>query len=200
MEILKLNPCQKERAANVLAAAFFDYPMFTHYFPDPQRRRRSLSWYMRNVLNCALRYGEVHTDSELTGVIFTLPPGHTKLSIWEYIRNGFLLTSVHMGIHNFARSQLCEDFVSDMHERIMAGRPHYYLWGLAVDPGQQRSGIGKALMEPFILKAGVEQKPIYLETHEEKNVAYYQKMGFNLVDTGKIPDCDLQIWCMVRNP
>lgn len=81
MEIIKLDPNQKKKASNVLASAFFDYPMFTFYFPDRKRRSRYLSWYLGDVLNCALHYGEVYVTPEISGVIFTLPPGHTKISL-----------------------------------------------------------------------------------------------------------------------
>jgi GNAT superfamily N-acetyltransferase len=200
MEIIKLDPRQKKRASEVVAAAFFDYPMFTIYFPDPKKRARILPWYLVNVLNCALRYGEVYTTAEISGVIFTLPPGHTKISQSEYIQNGFLLTPLLLGFRDYVRSQECEKFVADMHEKIMDDRPHYYLWGLTVDPSQKRKGIGTALLRPVIEKADVEKKPIYLETHDEKNVAYYQRMGFSLVRTDMFPKFDLAIWCMLREP
>jgi ribosomal protein S18 acetylase RimI-like enzyme len=200
MEIIKLDPRQKKRASEVVAAAFFDYPMFTLYFPDPKKRARILPWYLGNVLNCALRYGEVYITAEISGVIFILPPGHTKISQSEYIQNGFLLTPLLLGFRAYVRSQKCEKFVADTHEKVMDDRPHYYLWGLTVDPSQKRKGIGTALLRPVIEKADEEKKPIYLETHDEKNVAYYQRMGFSLVRTDVFPKFDLAIWCMVREP
>ncbi len=65
----------------------------------------------------------------------------------------------------------------------MRNRPHYYLWGLAVDPNHQVKGIGAALMLPVLTQADAQKVPIYLETHDEKNVSYYQKHGFDLIDT-----------------
>jgi GNAT superfamily N-acetyltransferase len=200
MEIIKLDAHQKQKACEVIAAAFFDYPMFTFYFPNPNSRMHLLRWYLGNVLNCALRYGEVFTTSEFAGVIFTLPPGHTRISQWEYIHNGFLFTPLVLGQYNFVRSQLCEKFVGDIHEKIMQGRPHYYLWGLAVDPSHKRTGVGSALLKPLLACADAEKMPIYLETHEEKNVGYYERTGFVLAHTDKIPRYDLPIWCMVRQP
>jgi len=198
--VIPLNPREKKKASEVVAAAFFDYPMFTFYFPDPKRRARYLPWYLGNVLNCALKYGEVYTTPEIAGVAFTLPPGHTKISLGEYINNGFLLSPLFLGPANYRRSMECEDFVGVTHEKIMDGRPHYYLWGLAVDPGQKRSGVGTALMQPVLQKADAEQKPIYLETHKQANVAYYQRMGFALAATENITPYDLTIWCMLREP
>jgi ribosomal protein S18 acetylase RimI-like enzyme len=200
MEIIKLDPRQKKRASEVVAAAFFDYPMFTFYFPDPERRARILPWLLGNVLTCALHYGEVYTTPEISGVIYILPPGHTKISLSEYIKNGFLLTPLLLGFRDSWRSQECEKFAASMHEKVMNHRLHYYLWGLAVDPNHKRRGVGTALMKPVIEKADADKKPIYLETHNEKNVGYYQRMGFSLVHTDKLPKFDLTIWCMLREP
>jgi len=200
MEMVTLDPRRKREAAQVLASAFFEYPMFTFYFPNPRKRARYLPWYLENVLNCALRYGEVFTDAELSGVIFYLPPGHTKLSLWEYTINGFLLTPIFLGLRDYVRSMDCEAFVDKIHEKVMQGRPHYYLWGLAVDPARKRKGVGTALMKHFMEIADAAEKPIYLETHDENNVVYYQRKGFDLVCTKMIPKYNLQIWCMVREP
>lgn len=200
MEIIKLEPGKIKTASEVLAAAFMEYPMFTFYFPDPQRRTRYLPWYFKNILNTALRYGLVYTTPGIKGVIFTLPPGHTKISLWEYILSGFLLTPFVLGFRNYKRSMECEDFVSDTQVRIMKNRPHYYLWGLAVNPNQKAQGIGTALLKPLLAQADAQKMPIYLETHDEKNVRYYQKYGFDLVDSTSIQKYQLQIWCMLREP
>jgi GNAT superfamily N-acetyltransferase len=200
MEIIKLDPHQKKKAAAVVAAAFYDYPMFKFYFPDPKRRTRYLPWYLENVLNCALRYGEVYTTPDISGVIFTLPPGHTKISEWEYIQNGFLLTPFLLGFQNYKQSMDCEYFVGATHEKLLKNRPHIYLWGLVVDPAYQAKGIGNALMQPLLGKADTQKLPVYLETHDEKNVAYYQRSGFYLIHTDRIPKHELPIWCMLREP
>jgi len=200
MEIVRLDPRQKNRAVEVVVSAFFDYPMFDLYFPDRSRRKQVMTWYLGNVLNCALRYGEVFTTPEISGVIFTLPPGHTTISQWEYIQNGFLPALFVLGWRDFTRSQKCEEFVTGVHEKIMQDRPHYYLWGLVVDPACKRQGIGSALLIPLVEKADDQKMPIYLETHDERNVVYYRRMDFQLVHTGTIPGSEVSIWCMVREP
>jgi ribosomal protein S18 acetylase RimI-like enzyme len=82
----------------------------------------------------------------------------------------------------------------------MKNRPHYYLWGLAVDPRQKAQGIGAALMRPLLAQADAQKLPVYLETHDEKNIRYYQKHGFDLLYTTCIPKYQLPIWCMLREP
>jgi ribosomal protein S18 acetylase RimI-like enzyme len=200
MEIINLNLNQVQKASGVLSAAFFEYPMFIFYFPDPKRRTRYLPWYFRNVLRSALSYGEVFTTTDISGVIFTLPPDHAKLTIWEYVQNGFFLTPFILGLRNYKRSMDCERFVGNTQKRMLKNRPHYYLWGLAVDPNQMAKGIGAALMQPVIEKADAEETPIYLETHVDNNVPYYQKHGFELIHITSIPKYDLPLWCMLREP
>ncbi|PKO02417.1 MAG: hypothetical protein CVU43_07830 [Chloroflexi bacterium HGW-Chloroflexi-5] len=200
MEIIKLDPKNKKKAAAVVASAFFNYPMFTFYFPDEKRRLWELPWYMEQTLKCALSYGEVYTNPECSGVIFTLPPGHTKISQWEYMQHGFLLTPMVLGLKDFARSQECEAFVGETHERLMKDRLHYYLWGLTVDPKVKGTGIGSALLKKVLDIANSASMPVYLETHDEKNVVYYESKGFKLISTEKFPHNDLELWCMLREP
>ena len=200
MKIVVLDKRTKKRAAAVVAAAFFDYPMMQHYFPDAGKRRRVLLWYMGKTLECAMRYGEVLVTEECAGVMFVLPPGHVRLTDMEYIKCGFLLAPFMMGFGNYKKSNKCEKFVADTHARLMNGRDHYYLWGLVADPAAQRTGVGKALLQTLTDKADAESMPVFLETHEQRNVSYYNQFGFELVCETVIPEQGLDLWCMIREP
>ena len=181
-----------------MTAAFFDYPMMKYYFPDPRKRKRRLLWYLERTLACAMRYGEVSVTADYSGVMFVLPPGHTRLTDGEYIKGGFLPVPFIMGLRNYMNSSECEKFVADTQEQLLEGRAHYYLWGLVADPRVQRSGVGSALLKKLTDKADAENMPVYLETHEQKNVAYYERFGFKLIHTAVIPKHGLDIWCMLR--
>ena len=198
MKIVMLDKKMQKRAAAVVAAAFFDYPMMQHYFPDAGKRRSALPWYMEKTLACAMRYGEVITTEDCAGIMFTLPPGHARLTDAEYIKCGFLFVPFVMGFGNYKISNECEKFVADTHERLMNGREHYYLWGLVTDPAVQRSGVGKALLKTLTDKADSESMPVYLETHDQRNVTYYNQFGFKLVCEVTIPEHGLDLWCMIR--
>lgn len=198
METQKLDPKLKREAAEVVASAFFNYPMMTYYIPNADKRKRWLPLYMEKTLNCAMRYGEVLVTSDLAGVMFTLPPGHTRVTDGEYIQNGFLPVLLALGYRYFEKSDQCEKFVADTHERLLNGRDHYYLWGLVTDPNAQRKGVGSALLKVLTDRADAENMPVYLETHDQSNVAYYERFGFTLIHTDKIPKHGLDIWCMLR--
>jgi len=200
MKLTSLESRNLHDAAEFLAAAFFNYPMFVFYFPNPSRRSRYLPWYLRNVLRCALRYGEAWTTPDTAGVLFVLPPGHTSLSIREYVRNGFLLTPFVLGLRAYIQSMECEDFVGRAQKDVMEDRPHYYLWGVAVDPAEQGKGIGDALIRSFLARTDAEGMSVYLETHDGQNVGYYERYGFELDLQTSIPKHNLPIWCMRRSP
>jgi hypothetical protein len=104
VDIVKLNPLHKKTAVNILSAAFFDYPEFKAYFPDPDQRKRRLPWYLGRVLDTALNFGEVYTTQMVSGVAMILRPGHTRISQWEYIRSGFLPAPFVLGLREFIRS------------------------------------------------------------------------------------------------
>jgi ribosomal protein S18 acetylase RimI-like enzyme len=198
MQIERLRPEQKKQAAGIVAAAFYDYPQIRFYFPDEKRRKRWLAWYMERVLNTALSFGEVFAAADMSGVLFILPPAHTRLSDRDYVKNGFLRAPLVIGLRRYRAVSACEAYVADAQEKLMAGRPHYYLWGLVADPATQRSGAGTALLDAFLKRADTEGLPVYLETHKAENVAYYERRGFKLIHQDAVPEYGLDFWCLLH--
>ena len=200
MKVIPLKPTEKKAAAAIVARAFFDYPSLKAYFPDEKSRSWKLPWYMARVLESAMRYGEVMTTDDLSGVLFLLPPGHTRLTDWEYVQCGFLAAPLVVGLRRYSLVNASEAYLADTQERLLQGRPHYYLWGITVDPARQRTGAGTTLLNALFDKADGEGMPVYLETHQFANVAYYEQRGFGLIHTGTMPGDDLPFWCMLREP
>ncbi len=155
---------------------------------------------MGRVLRSALAYGEVWTTEDRAGVLFLLPPGHTRLTDAEYVRCGFLAAPLKVGLRHYPTVNACETALADAQESLIGNRPHYYLWGLAVDPERQRRGAGTALLNALFQRADQQSLPIYLETHQFENVAYYEARGFRRIHTGAMPYQTMPYWCMLREP
>lgn len=200
MEITRLKPEQKKCAARIIADVFFDYEQINYYFPDPARRKRWLPWYMERVLNTAMSFGEMLVTEDFSGVLFVLLPGHTRLSDRDYIKNGFLRAPFAVGLRRYPAVDACEKYVADTRERLTAGRPHYYLWGLVADPAKQRTGVGTALLEHLLRRTDTENLPVFLETHRQANVPYYEQRGFKLIHSDTVPKHNLNFWCMLHEP
>lgn len=200
MDVIRLKPSKRRRAAQVWAGAFLHYPMVTAYWPDPKRRARYLAWYLGCAIAYGLRYGEVYTTPDVAGIAVWLPPGQTDITTWRYIVAGYLPLPLVMGIRQFfTQTMSSDDLLHQVHREIMTG-PHWYLWGLAVDSDRQRQGIGTLLLRPGLARADAHHLPCYVETHDEQNLPFYEKQGFALVHTVQVSGPDLRFWCMVREP
>ncbi len=200
LPISALQLSQLDAAAETAAAAFYSYPMFTAYFPNPAQRRWKTRWYIRNAIKIALEYGDVQATQDLQGIAFALPPEHTHLPLSVFIRSGYWKAPLVLGLRDFYRSQACEEAVGEAHTRWMQTQPHYYLWGLTVHPQAQGRGYGKALLSLLLEKAAARQVPVYLETHTENNVSYYQALGFECLERIITPSYELPFWCLVWRP
>jgi GNAT superfamily N-acetyltransferase len=61
--------------------------------------------------------------------------------------------------------------------------PQWYLMVLCADPPAQRSGVGTMLLEQAFAQVDAEGVGSHLETPRFDNVAYYQRFGYELIET-----------------
>jgi ribosomal protein S18 acetylase RimI-like enzyme len=78
----------------------------------------------------------------------------------------------------------------------------WYIEVVCVKPSAQGRGVGKVLLEWIINEA--EGAPCFLESTTEKNVAFYEKYGFKLVEVGEMVDDTsekglLKLYYMIRD-
>lgn len=198
MAVIRLDPTRRDAAAQVYARAFFDYPAMTVTWPERESRQRYLPWYLGCALQYGLLYGEVYTTPELAGIAVWLPAGHTEVTTWGAIRAGFLRTPLRLGLRQFFRARKYETAAMAAHQEIMQRKPHWYVWGLAVDPARQRQGIGSTLLQDGLKRVDALGMPCYLETHAEQNLRFYEKAGFEMVRRVEMGESKVTFWCMVR--
>jgi ribosomal protein S18 acetylase RimI-like enzyme len=199
-EPVRLGARGSEQASEVLARAFQDDPAWKYLIPDASRRLRLLPSFFNIVVRYSLLYGEVYTTSSLEGVACWLPPGNTSPRFSRLVRLGFRHASLgfELGWTGFRRYASMENYDSTVHQQSVPGK-HWYLWALGVDPRHQGQGIGGTLMQPVLAGAEKDGLPCYLETSNEKNVAFYSKRGFTVVNEGIVPGSDLHVWAMWRH-
>ncbi|MSQ26907.1 MAG: GNAT family N-acetyltransferase [Dehalococcoidia bacterium] len=71
---------------------------------------------------------------------------------------------------------------------------------LRVDPELQGRGLGTALVEEGLARAGQADCPCYLETSEARNLAYHECLGFVVVANAALGDGGPTGWGMRREP
>ena len=77
---------------------------------------------------------------------------------------------------------------------------YWYLWALGVDLPYQGKGVGGRLIRPVLEEADASRTACYLETENARNLAFYEKYGFQVVAEGRVPRLDLPTWSMTREP
>jgi ribosomal protein S18 acetylase RimI-like enzyme len=94
--------------------------------------------------------------------------------------------------------------VADAADEIIARHrppePSWYLATTGVHPDHQRKGLGTAVMRPVLDRCDAEGMSCLTETSSPENVAFYGKLGFEVVSEVAMPDDGPTVWVMWREP
>lgn len=88
----------------------------------------------------------------------------------------------------------------DMDKHHPMDRPHMYLWLLGVATDAQGHGIGSRLLKAATDRLDRDAMPAYLETGTIRNVALYQRHGFEVISEHKARADAPNMWSMWRDP
>ncbi|MEX1252909.1 MAG: N-acetyltransferase [Dehalococcoidia bacterium] len=198
-EVVALDASRLDTAGDVLARAFFDDPLSVYLFPDDAKRLDQLRWLYRGSARYAHRYGETYVTPAVEGVALWLPPERPHPSQLGMIRVGMGLAPLKFGLGWLRRSVGAMNALDERHKLDVAPR-HWYLFLLGVDTSHQRQGIGGRLIEPVLARAAADGVTCYLDTTNERNVAFYRRHGFQVVTAGEVPDRGPRFWTMTRAP
>ncbi len=190
---------QVPAACAVLVRSFFNYPLVEHLFPDIAERKRALPVWAGYPVKYSLRYGQTYVTPGLEGVAVWINPENAHMTIPRHIISGTLAIPFRIGLAAYKRMVDLETYMEERWRQV-GPQKRWYLWIMGVDPAFQRQGYGEALVRVGTAQADQSGLPCCLETHNEQNVAFYRKFGFEPVFTGVLPGHDLPVWMMVRQP
>ncbi|MEZ5008937.1 MAG: GNAT family N-acetyltransferase [Chitinophagales bacterium] len=191
---IQLLKTKKElaQAATVFSTSFLNYPLYTYLFPDIDQRKKLLPilFEISATYLSEFVYGITHVGS-VQAVLLMDSPNKKEPSLKSLItilrRYGYRLP--------FRKSIKMLSIFNKIHQAQPKSN-FFYIQTIAVDPTNQGGGFGKEIIN--FVKELAGNQPIYLETNDELNVAYYQKRGFVLY---KEFICDkskeLKTWSMI---
>lgn len=190
---------QLERAAEVLARAFYDDPVVRFIFPDERGRTPWLRMMFEVQVRLGHIYGKVYTTEDFAGVAVWLTPENVELSPWQYIRAHGLTFGFNTPLGVLKRSLRFLGYTQELHRQCITAK-HWYLPYLGVEPRQQGKGIGSRLLKPVLEQADESGLPCFLETANERTIRLYERHGFVVVREGDIPRGGPHLWAMLRKP
>ena len=187
---------QIEAAGAVLAEALADDPLCIYTQPDVEARLRQFAWYFAEIVRHGVeqRASFCHIDLGRPDGIAVWQPPHANdpAADQEGLRRRF-------GPEAYERLTAYRHF-EHVRSQSMAGRPHWYLSIVGVDPSSQGQGIGAALLTPGLQLADEQGLPCYLETFVSDNVLFYEHRGFEVIAAGVHLESRIPIWAMKREP
>lgn len=192
-----MHESDMDKAVDALVRAFYDDGLVCYMFPDEKFRREFIAWTYERWLRLLIRFNSVFVDEDVHGVAGCIPPFLYPhyIPFRSIIKAGFLQAVPKLIFRNFWRP--LRAYV-DNHSRTRSEvkEPTWILDILGVHPEAQGKGIGSALVQHLISCANRDKVPAYVITHKEKNIVFYEKNGFKLLNKkyslpGGPPTCSL---------
>jgi ribosomal protein S18 acetylase RimI-like enzyme len=92
-----------------------------------------------------------------------------------------------------------DNYVEKKHRELVPIK-HWYLYLLGVDPQHQGRGYASKLLNEMLTVTDGEGLPCFLETQGSQNVSMYQHFGFRVVDEFTVPNTQVTLVAMLREP
>lgn len=195
MTVRPLGAAETSDAMHLAARAFAEDPLFRYVYPNPSRRvtgfAREHAAYVRHYYR---PYGlcEVAEHSGvLAGLALWLPPGAEPPAWRDLMTLPTLARTV--GLRRLWTVMRAYRAFDD----ALPTPPYWYLGLLAVAPEAQGRGVGSALVRAGLARADRDGVPVFLETGTRDNVAFYQRLGFEVTDEIDVPGGPMH-WGMRR--
>ena len=170
---IKIAAAADEAAiAAVLALAFSTDPGARWAWPNPQQLLNQFPGFVKAMGGAAFSKGSAYYIDGYAGAALWLPP---DVRPDEEALDALMQRS--------ASEQTLRDLLAvfDQMRGYHPSEPHWYLPLIGVDPFQQGSGLGSALMRHALARCDSEGKPAFLESSNPKNVPLYERHGFEVL-------------------
>ena len=197
MDPYVLSDMQAKAAGDLIAAAFFPTAVATFLFPTPSRRAHVLPVFFMAMTRLAVRHGQATAVGDpLQAIALWLPPGQEPTEA-DFAAAGMGDADALMDAGEGERFAALDAHLGAAHARVM-DQPHWYLPFLGVAPDAQGQGAGTILMRHTLKRDVAPGVPCYLDSADERNLPFYERLGFRVVETGVVPGRQLRTWSLRR--
>jgi GNAT superfamily N-acetyltransferase len=189
------GPEDIDDVVRILVGAFAEDPAWSWAFPDASQRAAQHARLWRLLVEGAMRYPWVWLTPGATATSVWIPPGGTDLSPEQEAELEPLLVDL-LGAGAGRVLHAFEEFEA-AHPR---DAPHWFLTLLGTDPQQRGRGHGLALLAANLRVVDEAGQPAYLEASNTANVPLYQRHGFVVHGSFRMPEGGPEVVTMWRDP
>jgi len=172
----------------ILGDAFEDDPVMRWVTEKPSYARYAFSL----TVPFCLGHGHSYIAADGSGAASWLPPGVALRSpvtpgvVWKGLRD-YGPRSLLRGLATLVQTQ-------KRHPK----EEHYYLFTIGALRAARGRGVGSSLMRAGLARCDEEHMPAYLESSNVKNLPFYRKHGFEVVDELRLAMNGPTLWLMWR--
>ncbi len=192
MTVVLATATRRADVAAMLARAFADDPAMSWIFPDAARRARRLPGLFKLLFDEGGPNGVRLMDDAARAATLWLGPGAAHTGALAMLRQTIPLVTVFGGALPRALA---------VSRAIVAHMPAGAFWYLHIagcDPAHQGKGLGQALVNAGLERMGASGLPFYLETATERNLGFYQALGFRVTGEWRVGADGPVFWSMLR--
>ncbi len=177
-----------EPTASMLAQAMEIDPAYTYMFPNERDRAHGLAAFFARNLRTHLPYRCTYVASDASerwiATVTLRPPGGVPISTLTLLRRGLLPFLFAHGREPVRRVFWLKRTYDALERDAAQGRAHTHVHMMAVAPDRQGTGIGSRLLARVLSLRPAAQAdlPSVLTTHLERNVVFYRRAGFQVID------------------
>lgn len=208
MESDRLYRVRKEdvgKLKELLTECFAKDPLYCNLIPDEDTRNRLMPELFQCDMEEFFETCEIYADSsQINGVIVVDDESEPYNPIHYYLTEAMasLKTDSYLikedpSLKTFWNFIQGRDYLNSRWTDQLHQTKRLHVIYLAVRPGMQHHGISAVLLNEVIAYAEKHRLMISLETHNEKNVAFYQHFGFKLFGIVE-KHFHFKQYCMVR--
>jgi hypothetical protein len=196
--VIPLEESRAEPLANILSRIFSAEPPFPYLIPDAEERRAALPGLFSSAIRASQLYGQSFTTPAVEGGSLWIAPDR-NLTIGHVMRTSHPSRPSRMSWSSLKRCLTLGTRMEQVRRRL-ARHPHWYLVALGVGSSSRENTLREALIEPVIARADSDSLPCYVETFHERDLPFYERHGFRIEGSGRIPGSSLDFWAMMRTP
>ena len=187
------SPRDSDEVVSILVGAFHDDPTWSWAFPDPALRAEQHKRLWRLFVDGAMRFPWVWLTKGNTATSVWIPPQETEFSQEQEAALGPMI--IEMLGPKASRVLHALEMFDQAHPR---GVPHFFLSLLATRVEHRGRGYGLGLLAGNLRRIDEAGMPAYLEASNPANVALYERHGFKVRGSFKLPGDGPEVFTMWR--
>ena len=208
METDRLYRVQREdlpELEKLLTECFREDPLYQKLIPNEEIRKRLMPELFKCDLSEFYETCEIYADTKDLNSLLVVSDEAESYNLFKYyfteieavLRTEGYLLKEDASMKTFWNFVLGRDYLNSNWTDQLHQDNRLHVIYLAVRPSMQHHGLAACLMNEVIRYADEHLMMVSLETHNPKNVEFYQHLGFKLYGVLN-KHFDLKQYCMIR--